>query len=108
MRFFATAAKGTEPALRDELRELRLRGVRPDRGGVHFEGEWRDGFAACLESRVAMRVLTPLATFAAPTSDALYEGVAAIDWSPFVTSRHTIAVSSACTSSALTHTQFIA
>ena len=25
MRFFATAAKGTEPALRDELRELRVR-----------------------------------------------------------------------------------
>src|ERR671922_108311 len=38
MDFFATAARGTEPALRDELRELRFRGVRADRGGVHFAG----------------------------------------------------------------------
>ena len=30
MRFFATAAKGTEPALRDELRELRMPGVRAE------------------------------------------------------------------------------
>ena len=37
--FFATAAKGTEGALRDELRELRLPRVRADRGGVHFGGE---------------------------------------------------------------------
>ena len=34
-RFFATAAKGTEPLLRDELNELGLPRVRADRGGVH-------------------------------------------------------------------------
>ena len=38
MDVFATAAKGTEGALRDELREHRFRGVRADRGGVHFAG----------------------------------------------------------------------
>ena len=43
MRFFATAAKGTEPALRDELRELRLPRVRADRGGVQI------GRASCRE-----------------------------------------------------------
>lgn len=44
MKFFVTAAKGTEPALRDELREFGLRGVRADRGGVHVEeGSWNDG-----------------------------------------------------------------
>ena len=42
MRFFVTAAKGTEPALRDELRELRLPRVRADHGGVHFEGTMPD------------------------------------------------------------------
>ena len=42
MKLFASAAKGTEPALRDELRELRFRGVRADRGGVHFEGDQRE------------------------------------------------------------------
>jgi 23S rRNA G2445 N2-methylase RlmL len=108
MDFFATAAKGTEPALRDELRELRFRGVRADRGGVHFTGEIEDGWRACLELRTAVRVLLFLAEFEAPSGDALYQGVRSIDWAPYFTPRHTLAVRAACRSSALTHTQFIA
>lgn len=108
MNFFATAAKGTEPALRDELRELRLRGVRADRGGVHFAGELREAFRACLWSRVAMRVLLELGEFEARDGAALYAGVRAIDWLPWLTPRMTLAVSATCRSSALTHTQFIA
>jgi putative N6-adenine-specific DNA methylase len=108
MQFFATAARGTEGALRDELRELGVREVRADRGGVHFGGDWSEGFRVCFESRIAMRVLTPLGDFEAPTGDALYEGVKAIDWAPWLTARHTLAVSASCRSSALTHTAFIA
>jgi putative N6-adenine-specific DNA methylase len=108
LAFFATAAKGTEPALRDELRELRFRGVRADRGGVHFRGALAEGFRACLELRCAVRVLVELGRFLAPSGDALYEGVRAIDWSAYLSPRHTLAVRAACRSSALTHTQFIA
>lgn len=111
MQLFATAAKGTEPAVRDELRELRFRGVRADRGGVHFAGTIEDGFRACFELRTAIRVLAELGSFAAPDGEALYDGVAAIDWTPFFDVPHasrTLAVRAACRSSALTHTQFIA
>lgn len=108
MQLFATAAKGTEPAVRDELRELRFRGVRADRGGVHFSGTVEEGFRACVELRTAVRVLGELGSFAAPDGDALYEGVAAIDWSPYLDPSRTLAVRAACRSSALTHTQFIA
>ena len=108
MRFFATAAKGTEPALRDELRELRLKKVRADRGGVHFEGELADAARACLWSRVALRVLLEVAAFAAPSEQALYEGAHAVDWSAWMTPRSTLAVRASCRSSRLTHTQFIA
>ncbi len=108
MRFFATAAKGTEPALRDELRELRLRGVRADRGGVHFEGPLADAARACLWSRVAARVLLEVASFDAPDADALYEGIRAIDWTEWMTPRTTLAVRATCRSSRLTHSQFIA
>jgi putative N6-adenine-specific DNA methylase len=108
MRFFAAAAKGTEGALRDELRELGLQKIQADRGGVHFEGPLGDGVRACYESRIAVRVQTPLATFEAPTGDALYEGVRSVDWSPWLTERHTLAISASCRSGALTHTQFIA
>src|SRR5687768_13430007 len=72
VRFFVTAAKGTEPALRDELRELRFRAVRADRGGVHFEGEWLEGFRACLTTRIGLRVLTAVAQFPCADEDALY------------------------------------
>jgi putative N6-adenine-specific DNA methylase len=108
VRFFATAAKGTEPALRDELRELRLPRVRADRGGVHFEGQMIDAARACLESRVAVRVLLEVATFDAPDAAALYEQARAVDWGAWLTPRTTLAVRASCRSSRLTHSQFVA
>lgn len=108
MNFFATAAKGTEPALRDELRELRFQSVRCDRGGVHFAGPWDEGWRACLQSRIAMDVVVALAEFDAPDGAALLEGVRSVDWTPFLTARHTLAVHAVCRSSALTHSGFIA
>ena len=105
---FATAAKGTEGVLRDELRELRFRGIRADRGGVHFSGSLDEAARACLHSRIAMRILVQLASFAAPTPEALYDGVRSIDWRTYLTPHHTLAVSANCRSSALTHSHFIA
>lgn len=105
---FATAARGTEGAVRDELRELGFRGVRADRGGVHFGRSLDEGFRACIELRTAIRVLYRLGSFPAPTGDALYEGVSAIDWRPYLSPRHTLAVRAVCHSSALSHSQFVA
>lgn len=108
MHYFATAAKGTEPALRDELRDLRFRRVKADRGGVAFEGELREGYRACLESRVAVRILAELGQFPAPHGDALYEGVRAIDVTPYLSPDLTLAVRASSKHSSLTHTQFLA
>jgi 23S rRNA (guanine2445-N2)-methyltransferase len=108
VRFFATAAKGTEPALRDELREIRLERVRADRGGVHFEGELIDAARACLWSRIGVRVLLEVGSFDAPDGAALYEGARAVDWSQWMTPRTTLAVRATCRSSRLTHSQFVA
>jgi putative N6-adenine-specific DNA methylase len=107
MRFFATAAKGTEPALRDELRELHFDSVRADRGGVHFEGAASEAWRACLWSRIAIRVLSPLATFPAPDERAYYEAIHAVDLDPVLTPKHTLVVSSACRSSRITHTEYL-
>jgi 23S rRNA G2445 N2-methylase RlmL len=105
--FFATAAKGTEPALRDELRELRFRNVRADRGGVHFEGDPSEGYRACLWSRIAVRVLEPRASFEAPGERALYDHVRALDLGDAIDAKRTLVVSAACRSSRLTHTQYL-
>jgi len=105
---FATAARGTEGALRDELREIRVRGVRADRGGVHFRGSLDDAARVCLHSRIAMRVLVELGAFEAPSPQALYDGVRGLDFSPYLTPEHTLAVRATCNASTMTHTQFIA
>lgn len=107
MRFFATASKGTEPALRDELRELRFRHVRADRGGVHFEGDLGEGARACLWSRVSVRVLLELASFDARTDAELYDGVRTIDWTEWMSVQTTLAVRASCRASRLTHSQYV-
>lgn len=109
MELFASAAPGTEGALRDELRELRFRGVRADRGGVHFHGTLADAGRACLESRIAIRIMVELAAFDAASEDALYEGVRTmIEWQTWISPKHTLAVSSVARASKLFHTKFIA
>ncbi len=108
MKFFISAAKGTEPALRDELRELGLRGVRADRGGVHVEdATWNDGPRICLHSRIASRVLTPLSTFEASDERSLYEGVRDVSLDHVLTPKQTLVVSAACRSSRLNHTEYL-
>jgi 23S rRNA G2445 N2-methylase RlmL len=106
--FFATAAKGTEVALRDELRERRFRGVRADRGGVHFEGSIVEGYRACFELSCAMRILVELDRFDAPDEHALYQGISAIEWSPHLSEKTTLAVRASTRSSRLTHSQYVA
>lgn len=106
--FFATAAKGTEGALRDELRELRLPRVRGDRGGVHFGGELEHAMRACLRSRIALRVLWRQAEFAAPNPDALYEAAKRVEWSRWLDAKRTLAVQATLKKSQLTHSGFVA
>lgn len=106
--FYAAAIPGTEKALCDELRELGFSSVRLNRGGVPFRGPWRDGWRACLESRIAQRIQVLVSRFPAPTQDALYAGVRAFDWTPFVTFRQTLEVSAVCRGSDITHSGFAA
>lgn len=108
VHWFATTPKGTERALRDELSELGFAGVRAERGGVHFEGEWAAGYRACLWSRVAVRVLLPISEFECYDEASLYDGVLAHDFADVLTPRHTLVVSAACRDSRITHTQYIA
>jgi 23S rRNA (guanine2445-N2)-methyltransferase / 23S rRNA (guanine2069-N7)-methyltransferase len=104
--FFATTGRGLEPLLADELRALGAEDVRDTRGGVAFAGDLRIGYAACLWSRTANRILLPLARFPAPTPEALYAGVHAIDWGEHLSPDATLAVDFVSSRSAITHTQY--
>jgi len=108
LEFHASAISGTEPVLCDELRELGFASVRLNRGGVPFRGAWRDGWRACLESRIAQRIHLLLARFPAASPEALYAGVAAVDWSPYLTPDQTFAVRAVCMGSEVNHSGFAA
>lgn len=105
-KFFATASAGTEDLLTQELSALGLRDVRPARGLVRFSGEFADALKACLWSRVAMRVLHPIANFPATDGDSLYAGARAIRWTDWLDPTTTFAVEATGTTPELRHTHF--
>ncbi|MGC4114337.1 MAG: bifunctional 23S rRNA (guanine(2069)-N(7))-methyltransferase RlmK/23S rRNA (guanine(2445)-N(2))-methyltransferase RlmL [Myxococcales bacterium] len=106
MNFFATSPKGMAPLLAQELRSLGASDVSESRAGVAFAGTLETALSACLWSRTASRILLPLAHFPAPTPEALYEGVKAIDWSEHLSLEGTLAVDFASSESAITHTHY--
>jgi putative N6-adenine-specific DNA methylase len=107
MRYFVTAAKGTEGVLRDELRELGVRHLRADRGGVHVDGPPSLAWRLCLRSRIGVRVYESLATGGARDADELYDLVRAVEWERFLSPRHTLAVGASAKNTFTNHTQFL-
>ena len=106
--FFATAPKGIEPLLADELRALGAFEVLEARSGVAFSGPLAIAYRACLWSRLASRVLLPLATFPATSPEELYAGVRAIDWSEHLSAESTLAVDASVSGSKITHSHYAA
>ena len=106
MRFFATCPLGVADLLAAELKSFGAAEVRELKSGVEFSGELEIAYRACLWSRTASRVLTPLATIDASTAQALYQNVLQIDWAAHVAPNGTLAVDFAGTSAGITHTRF--
>lgn len=104
--FFATAPKGIVDLLARELSQMGAHHVKESRGGVHFGGDLETAYRACLWTRLANRILLPLADFAAPSTDALYQGVKAINWSAHLSAEQTIAVDTNLSNSGITHSHF--
>ena len=107
MRFFVTAAKGTEGVLRDELRELGVRSLRADRGGVHVDGPPSLAWRLCVQSRIGVRVYERLTDGDARDADELYDLVRALEWERFLSPRHTLAVGASAKNVFTDHTQFL-
>lgn len=105
-RFFATCAKGLELLLVDELKAMGATVAREALAGVHFEGPGDLGLRACLWSRLASRILLPLAEFAAGDAEALYDGAAAIDWSLHLDPDRTFAIDAGVRASSINQSMF--
>ncbi|MGB6145186.1 MAG: THUMP domain-containing protein, partial [Rhodanobacter sp.] len=105
--YFATCPKGMEYLLRDELVALGALDVREALAGAHFSGTLETAYRASLWSRLASRILLPLAEFDAADDEALYRGVQSIDWSAHLAAHGTFAVDAGTALSKLNHSQFI-
>ena len=103
---FATAPRGLEELLADELAGLGLAEVRVRRGGAEFESTLAGAYRACLWSRVANRILLPLAEFEAENDDGLYAGVRTVDWVEHLGPENTLAVDFTGIKASITHSRF--
>jgi 23S rRNA (guanine2445-N2)-methyltransferase / 23S rRNA (guanine2069-N7)-methyltransferase len=105
-RFFATAPKAMEGLLAAELKGLGAANVQETRAGAGFQGDLATAYRVCLWSRVANRVLLPVARFEAPDAEALYGGVLAMDWGRHLDPDGTLAVDFSTVRSQISHSQF--
>ncbi|MDZ4163866.1 MAG: bifunctional 23S rRNA (guanine(2069)-N(7))-methyltransferase RlmK/23S rRNA (guanine(2445)-N(2))-methyltransferase RlmL [Smithellaceae bacterium] len=106
--FFATAPKGIEPLLAEELRALGVEDADETRAGVSFAGSLESAYRVCLWSRLASRVLLPLASFPAASPEELYAGVREIDWGAHLAAEGTLAVDAGVSQSQVTHSHYAA
>jgi 23S rRNA (guanine2445-N2)-methyltransferase / 23S rRNA (guanine2069-N7)-methyltransferase len=108
MKFFASCGKGLEYLLVDELLALGCTRATAALAGANVEGNLVDAQRAVLWSRVASRVLWPIAEFDCPDEHALYAGVAAVPWPEHLAGGHTVAVDAHVSGEAITHARYAA
>ena len=108
MKFFASCGKGLEYLLADELLALGCAKATATVAGANVEGSLADAQRAVLWSRLASRVLWPLAEFECGDEGALYAGAAAIPWPEHLSSDMTIAVDAHVSGDAITHARYAA
>jgi 23S rRNA (guanine2445-N2)-methyltransferase / 23S rRNA (guanine2069-N7)-methyltransferase len=104
--FFVTAATGTADLLAPELKSLGIENSREVQGGVACEAELSGAYAACLGSRVGLRVLWQIGRFPVADANELYARLREIEWSAHMDLDGTLAVDFSGSVPGITHTQF--
>jgi 23S rRNA (guanine2445-N2)-methyltransferase / 23S rRNA (guanine2069-N7)-methyltransferase len=79
-QWFGACPKGLEALLAAELTTLGATATRETVAGVYFTGPVALAYRACLWSRLANRVLLPIARLEAVDSDTLYHQLRDVDW----------------------------
>jgi len=106
-KFTVTAARGMLPLLAKELAEMGIKDTKEEQGNIRFIGSMGDAYRVCLWSRVAIRVLMPIAHFSATTTDELYQGIVDLPWEEHMDAEgSTLAVDFNSFRSKIHHTQY--
>ncbi|MBD0337354.1 MAG: RNA methyltransferase [Cyanobacteria bacterium Co-bin13] len=107
-QYFATVARGLETLAAQELEALGAEAIEPGFCGVSFSGDRTLLYRVNLWARLPFRVLMKLNEFSCQTAEDLYQGIQTIDWQPYLTPAHTLAVTATGKSRQLNHTHFTA
>ncbi|MGI8560005.1 MAG: bifunctional 23S rRNA (guanine(2069)-N(7))-methyltransferase RlmK/23S rRNA (guanine(2445)-N(2))-methyltransferase RlmL [Luteimonas sp.] len=108
MNSFASCGKGLEYLLADELVVLGCTRATATIAGANVEGDLVDAQRAVLWSRLASRVLWPLAEFYCDDEDVLYRHVAELPWPTHLDAKMTLAVDAHVSGDAITHARYAA
>ena len=108
LQFFATCPKGVGDLLAKELTSFGADRVKESAAGVSFSGVLEVAYRACLWSRVASRILLPLAEFPVSSENDLYQGIRQVAWEEHFSSDATFAVNASGKTGTIDHTHFAA
>jgi 23S rRNA (guanine2445-N2)-methyltransferase / 23S rRNA (guanine2069-N7)-methyltransferase len=101
-----TCPLGLENVLEKELHGEGLTQTRLGEAQVKLTTDLEGMYKACLWSRVATRVMLPIANFKMESADDLYNGVKAIQWSDHMSATNTMAIDCHGTNHHIRNTQF--
>jgi 23S rRNA (guanine2445-N2)-methyltransferase / 23S rRNA (guanine2069-N7)-methyltransferase len=103
---FVTCGRGLESILADELTRFGATEVKVGNGGVSARADPEAAYRTCLWSRLASRVLMPLARGPVADPEALYALARTIDWPELFDVGKRFAIEAAGTSSTVTHSHY--
>jgi 23S rRNA (guanine2445-N2)-methyltransferase / 23S rRNA (guanine2069-N7)-methyltransferase len=106
LSLFASCPKGLEYLLKDELLALGAVEAAEQAAGVKFRADLGTAYRCCLWSRLANRIVLPLAEFPLTSAADLYDGIRAIDWATLVSPLSTFAVDFSGTNPLINNSQF--
>ncbi|ACE83336.1 bifunctional 23S rRNA (guanine(2069)-N(7))-methyltransferase RlmK/23S rRNA (guanine(2445)-N(2))-methyltransferase RlmL [Cellvibrio japonicus] len=105
-QYFAACPKGLEGLLLQELQALGATDTRETIAGVYFNGDLNLAYRTCLWSRLANKILLPLANFEVNSQEDLYEGVRMLPWQDHLSPSGSLLVDFVGTNDAIRNTQF--
>lgn len=107
MKFFISCAKALEYLMVDEAKAMAINATAT-MAGANAEGSLADAQRLVMFSRLASRVLWPIAHFDCRNEQDLYQGVHAIEWERHIGPGATLAIDARISSDTLTHERYAA
>ena len=106
-RMIAKTFFGFEEILATELKNMGAQEVETGVRMVSFKGDKGFMYKANVGLRTALKILKPIYSFKANTEQALYKGIASINWGKYLNANQTFVIDATVHSTFFNHTEFV-